>query len=73
MSPLVVIGLTDLPKSGGAMAPPAPTGLKLKLEYIRLFIQKTRVNNQFLIYIREMVWDYNQTFQNQFCIFGTIV
>ena len=24
--PLVVIGLTDLPKSGGAMAPPAPPG-----------------------------------------------
>ena len=31
MSPLVEIGLTDLPKSGGAMAPPAPpvtTGLR---------------------------------------------
>ena len=30
-SPLVEIGLTDLPKNGGAMAPPAPpgtTGLK---------------------------------------------
>ena len=24
--PLVQIGLTDLPKSGGAMAPPAPPG-----------------------------------------------
>ena len=24
--PLVEIGLTDLPKSGGAMAPPAPPG-----------------------------------------------
>ena len=24
MPPLVEIGLTDLPKSGGAMAPPAP-------------------------------------------------
>ena len=26
LSPLVRIGLTDLPKSGGAMAPPAPPG-----------------------------------------------
>ena len=26
LSPLVEIGLTDLPKSGGAMAPPAPPG-----------------------------------------------
>ena len=25
--PLVKIGLTDLPKSGGAMAPPAPPGM----------------------------------------------
>ena len=36
-------------------------------------IQKTRVSNQYLIHITEMVWDCNQTFQNQFCIFGTIV
>ena len=27
--PLVEIGLTDLPKSGGTMAPPAPTGLPI--------------------------------------------
>ena len=26
LSPLVEIGLTDLPKYGGAMAPPAPLG-----------------------------------------------
>ena len=26
LSPLVEIGLTDLPKSGGAIAPPAPPG-----------------------------------------------
>ena len=26
LPPLVEIGLTDLPKSGGAMAPPAPPG-----------------------------------------------
>ena len=26
LSPLVEIGLTDLPKSGGAMAPPVPPG-----------------------------------------------
>ena len=26
LPPLVEIGLTDQPKSGGAMAPPAPTG-----------------------------------------------
>ena len=26
LAPLVEIGLTDLPKSGGAMAPPAPAG-----------------------------------------------
>ena len=41
--------------------------------YASLFIQETGVSNQFLIYITEMVWDYNQTFQNRFCIFGTIV
>ena len=29
--PLVGIGLTDLPKSGGTMAPPAPTALRPRL------------------------------------------
>ena len=38
-----------------------------------LFRRPFRVINQFLIHIIEMVWDHNQTFQNQFCIFGTIV
>ena len=32
MSPLVEIGLTDLPKSGCAMAPPAPSGLATNIE-----------------------------------------
>ena len=39
MSPLVEIGLTDLPKSGGAMAPPAPPGttpLYVILTYLRV-------------------------------------
>ena len=27
LTPLVEVGLTDLPKSGGAMAPPGTTGL----------------------------------------------
>ena len=34
LSPLVEIGLTDLPKSGGAMAPPAPPGTTGLLMYI---------------------------------------
>ena len=39
LPPLVEIGLTDLPKFGGAMAPPAPpgmTGLQLYTDILRL-------------------------------------
>ena len=38
LPPLVEIGLTDLPKSGGAMAPPAPpgtTGLVFEIKEVR--------------------------------------
>ena len=42
LPPLVEIGLTDLPKFGGAMAPPAPpgtTGLLSKYIGSKLFVQ----------------------------------
>jgi hypothetical protein len=41
LPPMVEIGLTDLPKSGGAMAPPGTTGRKEPIPTLRK--QKDRV------------------------------
>ena len=48
LPPLVEIGLTDLPKSGGAMAPLAPPGTTGLCSYVCMFNRKGGKNVWFL-------------------------
>ena len=53
LPPLVEIGLTDLPKSGGAMTPPAPPGttgleaVEVLRFYASLYIAQCELDRQF--------------------------
>jgi hypothetical protein len=54
LPPLVEIGLTDLPKFGGAMAPPAPPGTTGLYCAFSLFLKLKRGKQNEIIVLRKV-------------------
>ena len=50
LPPLVEIGLTDLPKFGGAMAPPAPPGTAslVMVKFVHILVNKKMWQNYYI-------------------------